>query len=105
MIIKEALANGTLTERNDDRAMVPFLEVLRAEASRLETSVDAMALAAALARPWADLVLSGAATTQQLRSNLRAVACPWNDASEARLGGLALDPREYWARRACLPWT
>jgi aryl-alcohol dehydrogenase-like predicted oxidoreductase len=105
VIIKEALANGTLTERNDDPALAPFLDVLRAEAARLETSVDAVALAAVLARPWADLVLSGAATKHQLRSNVRALACPWDDASETRLSGLALDPHEYWARRASLPWT
>jgi aryl-alcohol dehydrogenase-like predicted oxidoreductase len=67
--------------------------------------MDAAALAAALARPWADLVLSGAATPDQLRSNVRALAFPWDDASEAQLGELALDPREYWARRASLPWT
>ncbi|MFL5519681.1 MAG: aldo/keto reductase [Gemmatimonadales bacterium] len=105
VIIKEALANGVLTERNDDPAMAPLLAILRAEAERLATSVDAVALAAALARPWADLVLSGAATTHQLRSNLRALACPWDDASETRLSRLASDPREYWARRASRPWT
>ena len=99
VIVKEALANGILTERNDDPAMAALLDVLRAEAARLATSVDAMALAAAFARPWADLVLSGAATTQQLHSNLRALACPWDDASETRLSGLAFDPHEYWTRR------
>jgi aryl-alcohol dehydrogenase-like predicted oxidoreductase len=105
VIIKEALANGALTERNDDPAVAPSLAILRAEAARLATSIDAVALAAALARPWADLVLSGAATTHQLRSNLRALGCPWDDASEMRLSGLAVDPREYWARRASRPWT
>lgn len=105
VIVKEALANGLLTDRNDDPAMAPLLAMLRAEAERLATSVDAVALAAALARPWADLVLSGAATTRQLRSNLRALACPWDDAFETRLSGLAQDPRDYWARRANRPWT
>jgi aryl-alcohol dehydrogenase-like predicted oxidoreductase len=105
VIVKEALANGILTERNDDPAMAPRLDMLRAEAARLATGMDAVALAAALARPWADMVLSGAATTHQLHSNLRALACPWDDASETRLSGLALDPYEYWARRAGQPWT
>jgi aryl-alcohol dehydrogenase-like predicted oxidoreductase len=108
VIVKEALANGVLTERNDDPAMTPsfaVLRILRAEAARLATGIDAVALAAALARPWADLVLSGAATTHQLRSNLRALDYPWDDASETRLIGLALEPRDYWTRRASRPWT
>lgn len=105
VIVKEALANGTLTERNDDPAIAHTLDLLRAQAERSGVGIDAVALAAALARPWADLVLSGAATPDQIRSNLRALECPWDDTYEARLGGLALEPREYWARRANLPWT
>jgi aryl-alcohol dehydrogenase-like predicted oxidoreductase len=105
VIVKEALANGTLTERNKDPAIASRLDILRAVGARLGVGMDAAALAAALARPWADLVLSGAATPDQLRSNVRALAFPWDDASEAQLGELALDPREYWARRASLPWT
>ena len=105
VIVKEALANGTLTGRNDDPAMAPRLDILRAEAARLATGIDAVALAAALARPWTDLVLSGAATTHQLRSNLRALDGAWDDDAETRLSGLALDPHEYWARRARRPWT
>lgn len=105
VIIKEALANGVLTERNDDPVMAERLAVLRAEAARLATSLDAMALAAALARPWASVVLSGSATLPQLRSNFRALECPWDDVSEARLSGLAIEPHEYWTRRASRPWT
>jgi aryl-alcohol dehydrogenase-like predicted oxidoreductase len=105
VIVKEALANGILTERSTDSAIAPRLDVLRAEGARLGVGMDAVALAAALARPWADLVLSGAATPDQLRSNVRALACPRDDTSEARLGGLVMDSREYWARRASLPWS
>lgn len=105
VIVKEALANGTLTERNDDPAIAHTLDVLRAEAAQSGVGIDAVALAAALARPWADLVLSGATTPDQIRSNLRALGCRWDDTSEARLGRLALEPRAYWARRAKLPWT
>lgn len=105
VIIKEALANGILTERNDDPDMAPRLDIVRDEAARFGTSIDAIALAAVLARPWADVVLSGAATTQQLRSNLRALVCPRDDASEVRLSELALEPHEYWTRRARRRWT
>jgi aryl-alcohol dehydrogenase-like predicted oxidoreductase len=105
VIVKEALANGALTERNHDPAMAPRLDVLRMEGNRLGVGMDAVALAAAIARPWAGLVLSGAATAGQLRSNLRALDFEWGDAMDARLGAIALDGQEYWARRSRLPWT
>lgn len=105
VIVKEALANGSLTGRNDDPAIAPRLEILRAEGARLRVGMDALALAAVLARPWADVVLSGAATPDQLRSNLGALDCPWDEAAEARLRALAMDPPDYWARRARLPWS
>lgn len=105
VIVKEALANGTLTERGAGMGISPRLDVLRMEAGRLGVRMDVVALAAAVNRPWADLVLSGAVTADQLRSNVDALDCPWDDASERRLAGLVLDPDEYWAKRARLPWT
>jgi aryl-alcohol dehydrogenase-like predicted oxidoreductase len=105
VIVKEALANGALTERNDDPDIAPRLDVLRAEGARLGVGMDAVAFAAVIAQPWAGVVLSGAATADQLRSNLRALDFMWDDVLDARLGVLALDSREYWARRSRLPWT
>src|SRR5512132_1422392 len=55
VIIKEALANGRLTSRN---AAAPFAAeggTLRQEAERLGVGMDALALAAVLALPWADV--------------------------------------------------
>ncbi len=46
---------------------------MRREAERLGVGMDALALAAALAQPWADVVLSGAVTIEQLQSNVRAL--------------------------------
>ena len=63
--VKEALANGRLTARGASGALAEV-------AGELGVGEDAVALAAALAQPWADVVLSGAATVEQLRSNLRA---------------------------------
>jgi aryl-alcohol dehydrogenase-like predicted oxidoreductase len=105
VIVKETLANGRLTERNADPAFVSRLAVLREEAARLDTTVDALALAAVLARPWADAVLSGAATPEQLRSNLRAVEVTWSAETEARLEGLAMESGEYWQERSALRWN
>jgi aryl-alcohol dehydrogenase-like predicted oxidoreductase len=67
VIIKEALANGRLTTRG---AVPELLEVARSA----RTTPDALALAAAVAQPWADVVLSGATTVKQLESNLVARA-------------------------------
>jgi aryl-alcohol dehydrogenase-like predicted oxidoreductase len=105
VVVKEALANGRLTERNADPAFAPQLALLRAEAERLGTTVDALALAAALARPWADVVLSGAATAEQLRSNAAALEVAWDDEAEERLAGLAEEPEAFWTARGRLPWT
>jgi aryl-alcohol dehydrogenase-like predicted oxidoreductase len=105
VIIKEALANGRLTERNVDPALASRLALLREEAARLATTIDALALAAALARPWADVVLSGAATPAQLRSNLRAVEVPWTAETEVRLQSLTMSSGDYWRERSALPWN
>lgn len=75
--VKEALANGRLADR------------------------DAEALAAALAQPWATIVLSGAASVETLRSNLRALETqPPGDLPE-----LAEDSAAYWERRAAMEWN
>jgi aryl-alcohol dehydrogenase-like predicted oxidoreductase len=61
---------------------------------------DAIALAAALAKPWADTVLSGAAGTHQLTSNLAALSV-----GEVDLPDLAEPPAEYWKHRSALAWA
>ena len=66
IIVKEALANGRLTERNVDPAFSAKRTVLASVARQLQTTIDALALSAVLAQPWADVVLSGAATVAQL---------------------------------------
>lgn len=78
VIVKEALANGRLAERATE------------------------ALGAALSRPWASVVLSGAATIAQLEQGAAA--------RDARFDPTVLDrvrpepPDEYWRKRAALPW-
>ena len=105
VIVKESLANGRLAGREVDPTLSGRLTALGAEAARLGTTVDALALAAALAQPWADVVLSGAATPEQLRSNLRAVDASWSAETDARLGSLTMEPGEYWGARGALSWN
>jgi aryl-alcohol dehydrogenase-like predicted oxidoreductase len=67
VIVKEALANGRLAAQ------------------------DTAALAAVLQQSWVTIVLSGAATSGQLASNLRAEH-------------LAMPAADYWRERSALPW-
>ncbi|GAB3136046.1 aldo/keto reductase [Microbispora hainanensis] len=98
VIVKEGVANGRLTSRGAPPALVDA-------ARERGVTPDALALAAVLARPWAGIVLSGAATTAQLAENLAASAVTWDDETEKALAGLAEDAETYWARRAALPWA
>ncbi len=79
--IKEALANGRLANR------------------------DVESIAAALANPWADVVLSGAVTVAQLRSNLRALERPVSADELASLMARAEPPDRYWTERGALRWA
>ena len=97
VIIKESLANGRLTDRADDEHLI----ALRKEAAARGATIDALAIAAALSQPWADVVLSGAVTRDQLESNVKSIAfvrepAAWPDITES--------PTEYWARRSTLAW-
>ncbi|WP_238010478.1 aldo/keto reductase [Dactylosporangium sp. AC04546] len=76
VIVKEALANGRLADRDDE------------------------AIAAALRQPWASTVLSGAATVAQLAANLRALDVTGDP---ARVTPEA--PDVYWQHRAALAWS
>ena len=91
VIVKEGLANGRLARP------APALAALGAHP-------DITALAAALAQPWVDVVLSGAATIAHLQSNLAAVEAA-SGADPDRLAGLAEEPARYWSERAAMPWT
>jgi len=79
VIVKEALANGRL----------------------IGTVPDSVAIAAVLAQPWADVVLGGAVTVEQLESNLRALEAEY----DGRHDDLVEDPEAYWSARAALPWN
>lgn len=104
VIVKEALANGRLAGRaGEDEAGLEA--TLQTEAQRLETTADALALAAVLARPWADVVLSGAATVAHVRSNLRALDVAWDARADDALSLVAEAPEAYWTRRGALQWT
>lgn len=96
ILIKEALANGRLAPGGDPAGPPARLGALAASRN---VSVDEIAIAAALARPWAGVVLSGAVTPGQLQSNLAALAV-----TDLPPLDLAEPPAAYWAERAARPW-
>jgi aryl-alcohol dehydrogenase-like predicted oxidoreductase len=104
-IVKEALANGRLTERNHDTAFASKRRILEDVARGLGASLDALALAAVLAAPWADVVLSGASTVAQLRSNLGALTVRIDERTRGELQSLCEEPEGYWTTRSRLPWN
>jgi aryl-alcohol dehydrogenase-like predicted oxidoreductase len=101
VIVKEALANGRLSPHGEGRP----LAVLGGVAARHATGVDAVALAAVLANPWADVVLSGAVSSGQLAGNLAAVRLRLAGGELEELRALAEPPERYWAARGRLPWA
>jgi aryl-alcohol dehydrogenase-like predicted oxidoreductase len=95
VIVKEALANGRLAGRE-------LVEPLEHAARLRGTTPDVLALSAAFAQPWADVVLSGATTRAMLRRNVDARQVGF-DAEE--LDALREEPGGYWSTRASLPWN
>ena len=101
VIVKEAVANGRLTPHGQGRAAA----VLGRVAASHGVGVDAVALAAVLANPWADVVLSGAVTPAQLEANLAAVEVELDPGELEELAALAEPPEGYWKTRAALSWS
>ena len=95
VLIKEAMANGRLAAPEG-----PLVRI----AGRLGTTPDRVALAAALAHPWVDVVLSGAVTVDQVRSNAVAVDLTLPADALSEMDAFAEPPERYWTDRAALPW-
>jgi aryl-alcohol dehydrogenase-like predicted oxidoreductase len=100
VIVKEALANGRLAGRAHLAS-----GVLVETASGHGVSVDAVAIAAALANPWAHVVLLGATTVEQLSSNLEALSVNLPASELEALETLTEPPRDYWLERQSIPWS
>jgi aryl-alcohol dehydrogenase-like predicted oxidoreductase len=96
VLVKESMANGRLTER-DPATISQLVNAIPG------FSADAIAIAAALAQPWVDAVISGATTVAQLRSNLAALDIEPD--SVHSLPPVTEEPEEYWSRRGSLAWT
>lgn len=96
VIIKEALANGRLTNRDEDLA-ARLVELAPGHPP------DSIALAAAHQQPWASIVLSGASTAAQLDDNLEAKTIEIDLRRAA--DEFSETATEYWDYRQRLDWT
>lgn len=94
VVLKEVLANGWLSD-----AHAPASVSQAARAASL--TVDEYAFAVARRQEWADIVLSGAATDDQLRRGAERSA----PAGALPMPSFAVDPETYWRRRSALDWA
>jgi aryl-alcohol dehydrogenase-like predicted oxidoreductase len=105
VMVKEALANGRLTARNQEHSFRARLAILDEAAHALDTTIDALALAAVIAQPWVDIILSGATTAEQLASNAKGFQVQWPEEMADMLPALVESPEQYWDFRKKLPWN
>ena len=108
VIVKEGVANGRLTDRNQMPGFESQKKQLQDAADQYNATIDAVSLAAILIQPWANVVLSGASTTDQLRSNYRAVDVAQNLQPDQMLDlcdRLVETPTDYWRQRSNLAWN
>ncbi|MFO7809358.1 aldo/keto reductase [Guyparkeria sp.] len=105
VIIKEAVANGRLTARNDRADDAGALEALDVLAGRHGVGRDAIALGWLLDHPFVDMVLSGAGNDGQLASNLYALDVTLAPGDREVLAALAEPPESYWKTRGGLSWN
>jgi aryl-alcohol dehydrogenase-like predicted oxidoreductase len=93
------LANGRLAGGEGQPALLDA-------AAQRRIAPDTLALSAALAQPWADIVLSGAVTMESLHSNIAASPRHWDpELGEGLAPRLARTPAAYWQERSQRPWA
>jgi aryl-alcohol dehydrogenase-like predicted oxidoreductase len=107
VVVKESLANGRLTQENrdEDDVLFPAVARIRELAESRGTTLETLAIGAALARPWADIVLTGAATVGQIQSNVAALELAYGPDLEEKLRSAAVSSTEYWRARSSFRWN
>ncbi|MFY0607323.1 MAG: aldo/keto reductase [Cyclobacteriaceae bacterium] len=102
VIVKEAVANGRLTARNEK---ANYFKVLDRIAKDHEVGIDAVAMAFVLDHPFVNVVLSGAAKESHLRSNVQALDIQLTSKEKDILNVLKTTPENYWQERSGLSWN
>ena len=118
VVVKESLANGRLRgevgsgRREEGKENGYGGEIFSRPVARIRdlaesrgTTVETLALGAALARPWADVVLTGAATVGQIQSNVAALGPAYDSELEEQLRSVSINSAEYWHARGSFRWN
>ena len=100
IIIKEGMANGRVLQN----------PIIQEYSNKLSCSPDQLALACILAQPFHPRVLSGAVTSEQLESNLKAEELAETLKDDPALlseimGKTRMESEEYWSDRSMLAWN
>ncbi len=103
VIVKEVVANGRLAPGAGDPS--PSAVAAESLAQARGVGIDQVAIAAALAQPWAWRVLSGAVTSGQLEQNLSGEQLHLDADAVAELTAAPEPAPTYWAARSARPWA
>jgi aryl-alcohol dehydrogenase-like predicted oxidoreductase len=105
IVIKEGLANGILTEKNDMPDYSPLLFEMRNIAADHGIGIDAIGLAFVHQTCASHVVLSGAAIVEHLQSNIKAANIELTNSEILRLTKHKITSQEYWLNRSNLKWN
>ncbi|MGY6647975.1 aldo/keto reductase [Wenyingzhuangia sp. IMCC45574] len=97
VIIKESLANG--------RVFTNTPNLVLDLATKYNVGIDAIAIRYVIDSLNPSIVLSGAASKQQLTENLKALDFKLTLDEIEALKFLALEPKKYWSERKALAWN
>ena len=103
VLVKEPVANGRLAPGGEART--PGVARLHALALGLGVGADVLAIAAALAQPWARPGPVRRRPPEQVASNAAATRLDVPADVLSELAGLAEPPQAYWAARLQRPWS
>jgi aryl-alcohol dehydrogenase-like predicted oxidoreductase len=105
IIVKESLANGRLSDRNEEASFSDTKKVLADMAKAYDVGIDALAIAYIQQQSWPSVILSGAATAEQLESNMNACSIELDKSDLKVLFSLHENPSSYWKTRSALAWN
>jgi aryl-alcohol dehydrogenase-like predicted oxidoreductase len=105
IVVKEAMANGRIFPNEQYPHYAKAYNYLQMLAERYEVGIDAIALRFCIDSMKPFKVLSGAANTQHLSSNLKASQFQLEENELELLKATAVAPAQYWNERKQLAWN
>jgi aryl-alcohol dehydrogenase-like predicted oxidoreductase len=105
IIVKEALANGRVFPNEKYPHYQKAYQLLNDLAQKYKVGIDAIALRFCMDSLPVYSVLSGAATSDQLSENLKALTFRLSTNDLEQLKALAIRPKFYWQERKQLDWN